>query len=113
MSEPRLASGFEVGALRRLAEATGGSAVVVRKGDDERGQILLCLYDRGVYQSFVERTLQATGDYRWERVGPTPDRADEADSFVKRRVNFDPDLWLIDLDVPDPERFIATLTASG
>lgn len=113
MTEPRLTSGFEVSALRRLAEATGGSAVVARKGDDERGQILLCLTHRGAYRTFLERALQMSGEYRWERVGPAPDRADEADSFVKRRIDFDPDLWLIDLDVPDPERFIATLGASG
>lgn len=113
MSEARLASGFEVGALRRLAEAIGGSAVVVRKGDEERGQILLCLSQRGTYLTFLERALQPSGRYQWSRVGPAFDASDQADSFVQRRVKFDPDLWLIDLDIADAERFIAQLSAAG
>ena len=113
MSEARLASSFEVGALRRLAEATGGSAIVARKGDDERGQILLCLSQRGVYLTFLERALQPSGKYAWSRVGPAPVHPEMSDSFVQRRVKFDSDLWLIDLDVPHGERFIAEIVASG
>lgn len=113
MTEARLASSFEVGALRRLAEATGGSAIVARKGDDERGQILLVINERGSYLALLERTLQMSGNYAWTRVGPAPDRSDLTDSFVKRRVEFDADLLLIDLDVPHGERFIAEIIASG
>jgi hypothetical protein len=29
----------------------------------------------------------------------------------KRRSNFDPDLWLIELDIPDAEQLIAEMTA--
>ena len=111
MTEARLASGFEVGALRRLAEATGGSAMVVHKGDEERGQILLCISQRGIYLTFLERTLQPSGIYSWERVGPAASSAAKTDSFVERRIKFDSDLWLIDLDVADGERFIAEFTA--
>ena len=113
MSEARLASSFEVGALRRLAEATGGSATVARKGDDERGQILLLVSERGIYVTLLERTLQRSGKYEWERVGPAIDRSETTDSFVRRRVKFDSDLWLIDLDVPHGERFVAEIVASG
>ena len=113
MSEARLASSFEVGALRRLAEAAGGSAIVARKGDDERGQILLLIHERGAYVIFLERTLQSSGRYAWERVGPTSDCAETIDSFVQRRVKFDSDLWLVDLDIPHGERFIAEIVASG
>lgn len=113
MRDARLASSFEVGALRRLAEAAGGAAIVARKGDDERGQILLLISERGTYLTFLERALQPTGIYAWTCVGPTTDQAEFADSFVQRRVKFDSDLWLIDLDVPHGERFIAQIRASG
>ena len=111
MSEARLASKFEVGALRRIAETMGGSATVVRKGDDERGQILLCLTQRGAYLTFLERTLQPTGIYVWARIGPAQNEVEKTDSFVQRRVKFDSDLWLIDLDIADGERFIAEISA--
>ena len=111
MTEARLASGFEVGALRRFAETMGGSATVVRKGDEERGQILLCISQRGIYLTFLERALHPSGVYSWERVGPDADSAEKTDSFVQRRIKFDSDLWLIDLDIADGERFIAEITA--
>lgn len=111
MTDARLASGFEVGALRRLAEAMGGSATVVHRGDEERGQILLCVTQRGVYLTFLERALQPSGIYDWTRIGPAADSAEKTDSFVQRRVKFDSDLWLIDLDIADGERFIAEITA--
>ena len=33
--------------------------------------------------------------------------------FTAKRVRFDEDLWLIELDVPLPERFIAETIATG
>jgi len=33
--------------------------------------------------------------------------------WSQKRVRFDEDLWLIELDVPDPERFIAETTSTG
>jgi hypothetical protein len=33
--------------------------------------------------------------------------------WSQKRVRFDEDLWLIELDIADPERFIAETTAKG
>ncbi len=33
--------------------------------------------------------------------------------LIARKSRFDPDLWLIELDIADPERFIAETTASA
>ncbi|MFL6730111.1 MAG: DUF1491 family protein, partial [Sphingomicrobium sp.] len=37
----------------------------------------------------------------------------EVAAFLAKRLRFDPDLWAIELDIADPERFIAETTALG
>jgi hypothetical protein len=56
----------------------------------------------------------ATGQYRWTVVGPA-ESADfsEVSSFVAGRERLDADLWAIELDIAEPERFIAETTHSG
>jgi hypothetical protein len=58
--------------------------------------------------------LAADGSYRWEAVGPTESASstDLAD-FLARRARFDDDLWAIELDIADPERFIAETKLTG
>jgi hypothetical protein len=58
--------------------------------------------------------LDLDGTYRWQRTGP----ADSASSigiadFLDRRTRFDEDLWAIELDIADAERFIAETTSAG
>jgi hypothetical protein len=50
----------------------------------------------------------ASGEYRWAAAGPG-ESADstEVSSFVANRQRLDSDLWAVELDIADPERFIA------
>ena len=114
MSDTRLPAGLEAAAIRRSIEALGGHAMVLHKGDPDRGQLILMVSDRGVHHAILERTLQAGGDYRWTRRESARETDPSAlEKFVRDRTRFDPDLWLIELDVPDAERFIAEMTAFG
>ena len=95
--------------MRRVA-AQGGFATIIAKGDAERGSLLLIVTQRGRPAAMLERMLNAAGEYEWQKSGP--ESSDSADWLDKRRRN-DPDLWLIELDVPDAERFIAETTSKG
>jgi hypothetical protein len=54
------------------------------------------------------------GRYSWRAVGPTSGEMEEKVSqFLARQAGFDPDLWLIELDIAHPERFIAETTSAG
>jgi hypothetical protein len=58
--------------------------------------------------------LAPDGGYRWHVVGPGESAGSTAVAdFVGRRARFDEDLWAIELDIAEPERFIAETTASG
>lgn len=112
--EPRIASSLLVGALSRMAEAEGGFAAVLAKGDAEAGALLLVLTQRGERVAVMERILRADGRYGWESVGKMgAANAEEAEKFLSRRRNFDPDLWILELDIPSAERFAAEMTTIG
>ena len=110
----RLPAHLEASALLRRAGAEGGFATIVRKGDADRGALLLLVTDRGTHVACLERTLGEAGDYRWQQVGPIA-AAEPRDitEFTHKRVRFDEDLWLIELDIPLPERFIAETISIG
>lgn len=109
---PRLASSILVNALIRRAESLGGFGMVLARGDSTAGSILLVLNERGEPAGTMERVLQATGDYLWQ-LTPTQhtENKQEVDSLVSRRRSFDPDLWVIELDIPSPERFAAEMNS--
>jgi hypothetical protein len=113
MSE-RLPAHLEAAGLLRQAEAEGGFGAILKRGDPDRGALILIIARRGVHHGFLERALVPDGSYRWQRVGP-PTGADPAAlaDWSQKRVRFDEDLWLIELDIPAPERFIAEITAKG
>jgi len=110
--KPRLSASVEAAGLIRRAESEGGFGAVLRKGDAERGTILLLVRCRGQFAACLERLPDLQGRYRWERTGPE-DSGDKVAQFVAKRVRFDPDLWVIELDIAQPERFIAETTFAG
>ena len=112
--DERLPARLEATALLRQAEALGGFGAVVKRGDPDRGVLVLLISRRGEHQACLERTLTPGGDYRWQAVGPKAgENAATLADWSQKRVRFDEDLWLIELDIPDPERFIAETTAQG
>lgn len=111
---PRLTSGLLVSALVRRVANEGGNAVVVAKGDATSGSILLICLDKGVRTAFRERLLGVGGGYDWAEVGPQPDADyDKVDSWLSRRRARDPDLWIVELDIANAERFAAETSGGG
>lgn len=106
--EPRVASSVLVSALIRKAEADGGFAALLSKGDATAGAILLILTERGADPRILERLLQPDGRYAW---GRSTGEATEVPELIAQRRRFDPDLWVLELDVPSVERFAAEMIA--
>lgn len=110
----RLTTDIEVAGLCRRAENDGGFATVLRKGDRERGSLLLIVSSRGRHHACLERTLSLKGTYEWARVGPEgTESAEKLAEFLEKQIRFDEDLWVVELDIADPERFIAETIVSG
>jgi hypothetical protein len=86
----------------------------MRKGDEERGSLIMLVSHRGAHVACLERVLNLDGTYQWERAGPAESAGSlEIADFLARRARFDEDFWAIELDIADPERFIAETTSTG
>jgi hypothetical protein len=111
--QPRLVSSVLVGALLRRAESEGGFGMVIAKGDPTAGSILVILLERGERPRCYERLLQPDGNYAWQETGQQPADAQALRDFLARRRNYDPDLWIIELDIASAERFAAEMNSFG
>lgn len=104
----RLTSATMVSALVRRVHQEGGSAAVLAKGDQTAGGILLLTYDRGSNPRFFERGVGPAGDPALIAAGPAA-LTDETEvaAYWRRRRERDSDLWVIELDIAQAERFAA------
>ena len=114
MSNERLPAALEAAALIRRAEADGDFATIIKRGDPDRGALLLVVSSRGRHVACLERMLTLDDGYQWHRVGPSESAGSvEIRDFLAKRTRFDADLWVIELDIADPERFIAEMRLTG
>jgi hypothetical protein len=92
----------------------GGFATVMKKGDEQRGSLLLFISSRGTHVATLERIANLDGSYLWHRTGPAESAGSiEIADFLSCRARFDEDLWAIELDIADAERFIAETKLTG
>lgn len=103
--EARLATSVLATGLIRRAESHGGFGAVLAKGDPTAGSLLVILNEKGRNQRILERILQPDGRYLWQSTGSqSTENEEELRAFLERRRRFDPDIWLIELDVASAER---------
>lgn len=111
---PQLPAAIEVAGLLRRTAANGDFATVLKKGDPDRGALLLVVSSRGRHIACLERVLDIIEGYRWRTAGPGESAgSQELVGFLAKRTRFDEDLWAIELDIADAERFIAETIAVG
>ena len=109
----RLASSVLVGALLRRAGDEGGFGAVIAKGDPTAGAIAVILAEKGRKACFLERLLEPDGSYAWKESRQNIENEEEFSTFLARRRKFDPDLWILELDIASAERFAAEMNAVG
>lgn len=108
MPVDRLTSAMLVGVLIRRTAAAGGFATVLAKGDEISGVILIEAAERGERKGLYERVSTVSGGYELLRCGPSPEEgAESLAQYIARRRRSDPDLWIVELDIVDAERFAA------
>lgn len=100
--EPRLKADVWVKAQLRLCDLHCIPMVISRRGDPDAGTILLKI-DRlkdGVLVYSQART--AEGKAAWlQATGPTPVDHLKADDYIRRQVEFDPDIWVVEIEDPE------------
>lgn len=112
--EGRLPAHLEVAALLRQVQAAGGFATLLHKGERDAGTILVVLLENGANARLFERMPDASGTREW-RVSKTEDAENkrEFSEYLTRRGDQDPDLWIVELDIANGERFIGLTPPAG
>ena len=112
--DTRLPAHLEVSGLLRAVQAAGGFAMVLHKGEREAGTIVVVCAENGTNRRVFERMPSPDGDRKWTLV-QSEDIENKAsiDDYLIRRQGQDPDLWIIELDVPDGERFVGLAGTNG
>ena len=108
MASARLPAHLEVSALIRAVEAAGGFATVIAKGERDAGVILILTNEKGENARLWERMPRLDGARIFAVVKKEEiDKKSEFDDYISRRTTRDPDIWLVELDIANPERLIA------
>ena len=97
--EPRLTAGLRVAALLRRADLEGRGAYVVHRGDDTAGALAVSVVRPGGTAELWAQEYDLAADRRaW--VLQAEGAAREIDAALARRRAADPDLWVIELELP-------------
>jgi len=108
--DQRLPAHIEAAAIRRLAESQGGFATVLARGENDAGTIALVILCRGEPATLYERMPQTDGNQIFVRTGQQDsEKPHEFSARIERMRQRDADLWVIEADVVDWERFVAGL----
>ena len=108
---PRLTSAMRVSALVRRVGQEGGNAAIIARGDADAGAILLMLMEKGQARGLREQLLDSAGRYVFSAIGPS--ESPLYDDYLARRRARDPDIWIVELDIANAERFAAEMDKAG
>ncbi|WP_181883654.1 DUF1491 family protein [Sphingorhabdus pulchriflava] len=101
-----------VSALIRQTEAHGAFAAVLRKGDRTSGSILLLRREKGLNPALFERFPSLDGPGEWSEITiESIEKEEKISTYLERRATRDPDIWILELDVPSAERFTDILAS--
>lgn len=107
---PRLPAHLEAASILRLAESAGGFATVLAKGERDGGTILLVILCRGGLAQLYERMPGVDGSRLFVATkSQDSEKPIEFLEYLDRRRRQDPDLWILEVDIDEAERFIANL----
>ncbi|MCP5395708.1 MAG: DUF1491 family protein [Sphingomonadaceae bacterium] len=104
----RLPAHIEVSGLIRAAEAQGGFGTVLAKGERDAGTILILTMQRGANAQLWERMPQLDGSRSWTVTKTQSlENSNEMAEYLDRRRRQDSDIWIVELDIADAQRFAA------
>ncbi len=84
--------------------------MVLAKGEHDAGTILLVMLCHGKGGVLYERMPQLDGSRKFLAVKrENAENPAEFSDYLARRRSQDSDMWLIEVDIVDPERFVARI----
>jgi hypothetical protein len=114
MTDARLPAHVEAGGLIRAVQAEGGFGMVISKGERDAGTLLVICCENGTNARLYERMPQLDGSRKWTlSKSQDPEKPHEFSEYCDRRKRQDPDIWIVELDIANAERFIGNQGTIG
>lgn len=108
--DARIPAHLEVSGILRAAESQGGFATVLEKGERDAGTILVVTMFRERPARLFERMPQLDGNRLFVPVrSQDTEKPGEFFEYLRRRKKQDGDIWILEADIADEERFVASL----
>ena len=105
--DDRLPAHVEVNGLIRAVQAAGGFAMVLAKGERDAGTLLIVAVENGANPQLYERMPRPDGTRGWTAISAQViENTGNSDDYWRRRKAQDPDIWVIELNIANGERFI-------
>lgn len=99
MSEPNIKTKIWVQALVRQVNAQGAFAMIVNRGDEDAGTVLVALRQPGVGTTVLSQVRTGDGRRAWLRAtGAEPVSDADADRHIARQLDIDADAWVVEIE---------------
>ena len=98
---PRLRAQLWVDAQSRRCRGMAIPFYVVRRGDADAGMVLIKLIREAGRAEVLTPERRDDDSLAWRRAtGPEPVEDDKAEAYLARQLDFDPDLWIVEIEDP-------------
>lgn len=102
MGIDRLKTGLWVQAQVRLCGINNIAIYVLRSGDDDAGALILKISPMDGTCRLYMQVRGSSGEIAWSIAGAEARMAEaDADAYLERQLNIDPDIWIIEIEDPD------------
>jgi hypothetical protein len=103
LMEARLKTALWIKALIRRCDLAAVAVAVVSRGDGDAGAVVLKLNARDEGCSVLAQARGPDGELVWMRAtGPAPVAEADAESYIARQRQRDPDMWVVEIETGSP-----------
>lgn len=96
---PRVTAELWIKAHIRRCNAQAIPAMVVRRGDDQAGALIIKVNHLGPGCMVLAPANSMDGSRQWRRaMGDDLVLEAEADAYIERQLNMDPDIWVLEIE---------------
>ena len=106
----RLTSEFWISAYKHYLDSIGITLFITNKGDDKAGAILIRVSNLKGSSVLFSQGIDIDGKKIWEQLARGCDS--EMDKIILRQIQYDPDIWVLEIEEKSGNHFLEDFSIS-